>query len=232
VRFYGEPPSDGALRRRVKMMLLWRQRLRTNRSNTSAASFAVIDAGKWRSGPGFVCRVVFLAVFVHKEIRVFVVCHTYSPRLTRLFSLRGSTLVHSIIESARAIGHAGGGTEGRNECAPLHLQRNQVVSSPDRQIQAGGQSQLGRHWRLLFPIRAYVDAISSGAADCTDYSALEVGYLCCGRVAPHFDQGRVAARVIKARGHEPLHAEIAHVAECHRTGGWVVRIHDRRPLSI
>src|ERR1700756_5588570 len=91
-----------------------------------------------------------------------------------------------------------------------------------RRAAAACQSQLRRHRRPLFPIRAYVDAIASSAADCTDDSALEVGYLGCGRVAPHFDQGRMAARVIEARGHEPPHAEVAHVAERHRTGGWRV----------
>jgi hypothetical protein len=41
------------------------------------------------------------------------------------------------------------------------------------------------------------------------------------RIAKHLNQCVMAARIIEARGDQPLHAERAHVAEGHRRAGWV-----------
>jgi hypothetical protein len=42
------------------------------------------------------------------------------------------------------------------------------------------------------------------------------------RVAPHVDHCSVAAGIIQARCNQPLHAELAHVAERHRRTGGVL----------
>ena len=65
-------------------------------------------------------------------------------------------------------------------------------------------------------------ALSSSAArrscfPCSaDHLASKVRHLRFGWIAPYLDQRDMAAGVIQARRHEPLHAQLAHVAERHR----------------
>ena len=70
--------------------------------------------------------------------------------------------------------------------------------------------------RLLFPVRANVDLVASAAALGANHSASEIRHLGVGRIARHVDQGLVPAGIVKARRDEPLHAQFAYIAECHR----------------
>ena len=112
------------------------------------------------------------------------------------------------------------------------MSSNSAAQSRPRQCRGGAagtsepsvKTQPCRRRRLLSPIRANVNAVSPSPALGTDYPAHEVHDFRRRRIAPHFDNCRVSACIIKAGGDEFLHTKLPHVAERHRWAGWMFRL--------
>ena len=79
-----------------------------------------------------------------------------------------------------------------------------------------GQARPGR---LLFSILAYVDLASATAALGADNARAKPRHFSLGWISRYIDQTLVSAGVVQAGRKQPLHAELAHVAERHRRAG-------------
>jgi hypothetical protein len=80
---------------------------------------------------------------------------------------------------------------------------------------------------LLFPVGPHVDVTTARTALGAYDLACERGHFNVIGIARHVDQALVAARIVEAGRDEPLHAEVAHVAERHRRDGRVFLIPQR-----
>ena len=69
--------------------------------------------------------------------------------------------------------------------------------------------------RLFLPVRSDIDVPSTSAAFGTDNLRGEGWHVYIAGVFRHVDEPLMAARIVEARCDQPLHAEMAHVAERH-----------------
>ena len=74
---------------------------------------------------------------------------------------------------------------------------------------------------VLLPVRPHVNAPTARTALAALHVGLEPRNWRVTRIALHVDQRLVAAGVVQAIGDQVMHAQLAHVAERHRRGGFV-----------
>jgi hypothetical protein len=83
-------------------------------------------------------------------------------------------------------------------------------------------AQDGRPRGLLLPVEPHVDVAATRTALGTHNLAGEPRHLGVSRKLGDVDQPLVAAGIVQTGCEQPLHAEVAHVAQGHRWAGWVL----------